>query len=280
MGQGGNGMGSHREKLQALIEAHGDTIPLDLAAALIAAEEQGLPVDPAQLSSELDTIAAGAHVPEGASAVEAVARLNHRLFTELGFKGDSTNYDDPKNSFIDQVLLRRRGLPILLSVLYIEVARRVGVKMVGVGFPSHYLVRPTDSDFFIDPFHGGQVLRPEQLRAWLQRLYRGAPITKAIWAEATVTNTPRDILVRINRNLKFSHLRRDDLPGAVRASERLLLLAPQLAEERRDLGRMLIATGRVEEGVGELAHYLADRPTAPDAWQLAQELSALLGEDT
>lgn len=266
---------SPRAALEALLAAHGDTLPLDVASALMAADEQGQPARTAMLCAELDAIAAGARIPAGAPLVEAIARLNHRLFTDLGFLGDTEQYDDPQNSFLDQVLARRRGLPILLSVLYIEIARRVGISVVGVGFPSHYLVRPADADFFIDPFHQGRVLRPEQLKVWLQRMYSSTPISAAVWAEATKVNTNRDILVRMNRNLKFSYLRRDDLAGAVQASERLLLLAPEHAEERRDLGRMMIALGRLDDGIGELAHYLAERPTAPDAWQIARELSAL-----
>lgn len=263
------------QDLEALVAHHGDNVPLDVAAALLSAEEQGQPPAIAHIQAELDAIASGARVREGAPIVEAVARINHRLFVELGFSGDNEQYDDPQNSLLDRVLARRRGLPILLSVLYIEVARRVGVPIVGIGFPSHYLVRPRDGDFFIDPFHKGQVLREVQLQAWLQKMYRGGPVSAEVWAQVTRPNAPREILARMNRNLKFSYLRRDDLNGAIRASERLLVLEPTLAEERRDLGRMLVAVGRIEDGIGELAHYLAVRPTAPDAWQVNRELDAL-----
>lgn len=263
--------------LESLFAQHGAELPLDVAAALMAAEEQGLHPNPALIQAELDGIAAGARVRDGTPVVEAVARINHRLFHELGFQGDAEEYDAPENSFLDRVLARRRGLPILLSLLYIEIGRRVGVPIVGIGFPSHYLVKPTGADFYVDPFHSGQILRPDQLRAWLQRLYRGGPISEEVWQQATATNTPLDILARMNRNLKFSYLRRDNLTGAVRASERLLVLLPDAAEERRDLGRMLLALGRVEDGLGELAHYLALRPTASDAWQITQELSAHKG---
>lgn len=261
--------------LEALVAHHGDDVPLDVAAALLSAEEQGQPPAVALIQAELDAIAAGARVPSGAPIVQAVARINLRLFEELGFSGDSEQYDDPQNSLLDRVLARRKGLPILLSVLYIEVARRVGVPIVGIGFPSHYLVQPRGTDFFIDPFNQGQVLRADQLQVGLQRMYRGGPISAEVWAQATRPNTPREILARMNRNLKFSYLRRDDLTGAIRASERLLVLEPDLAEERRDLGRMLVAVGRLHDGIGELAHYLAMRPTAPDAWQIARELEAL-----
>ena len=134
--------------LETLIAQHGDHLPLDTAAALLSAEEQGQPVDPSVLSARLDEIALGARLREGASLFEAVARINHRLFHELGFEGDRDNYDAPENSFLDRVLDRRKGLPILLSVLYIEVARRAGIAVSGIGFPSHYIVQPDGADFF------------------------------------------------------------------------------------------------------------------------------------
>lgn len=241
---------------------------------LLAAEEQSSALRLADIAAQLEDIAAGAHAQPDEPLAVRIARINHRLFDQLGFCGDQDHYDAPENSFIDQVLHRRKGLPILLSALYIEVARRVGITVVGVGFPSHYLVRPRDADFFIDPFHKGRILRPDQLRVWLSNLYRVRPIPHPLWEQATAIQSNQDLLVRMNRNLKFSYLRRDDLTGAVRAAKRLLTLDPEAAEERRDLGRLLLALGQIEDGMGELAHYLAERPTAPDAWQINQEIAS------
>ncbi|MEL6346405.1 MAG: transglutaminase-like domain-containing protein [Myxococcota bacterium] len=269
--------GNPREALQRLIDDYGDDVPLDQGAALIAAEEHR--ADVRDVLRQLDALADGARVSGQTSPFHAIARINHHLFEELGFQGDDEEYDRPENSFIDRVIARRRGLPILLSVIYVEVARRVGVALVGVSFPSHFIIRPVDSDaFFIDPFHQGRVLKPAHLEMWLSQLYRGAPITSDLWAKATQDASNREVLARMNRNLKFSYLRRKDLHGGIRASERILMLDPEQAEERRDLGRMLLSAGREEDGQAELAHYLALRPAAPDAFKIAAELEFLKRE--
>jgi len=270
-------MMSARNRLRTLLDQHGDDIPLDEGVICINVEERPEGVSPFELRAELDALAHDVRLPAN-DVVDAVARLNHHLFVHLGFNGDADEYDHPDNSMIAKVLARRRGLPILLSVLYIEIARRCGLSIQGIGFPSHFLVQPVGQPFYIDPFHQGRILRFEQLQIWLSQLFRGAVLTPEVFAQATAPVSRREILIRINRNLKRTHLRREDIAPAIRASERILLLDPTLAEERRDLGRMLIAMGNVEAGTAELAHYLVERPTAPDAWQLYGELERLKRE--
>ena len=227
----------------ALLEAHGDDIPLDAAAACLAAEEQP-DLDPDSVLASLDALAAGVRLAPGAPLADTLARINHHLFTQLGFTGDRQTYDDPVNSFLDRVLARRKGLPILLSLVYIEVARRLGLDFVGIGFPSHFLIRHRDSDFFLDPFTDGRILRPAQLQVWLGRLYPRAVIDEAVLQRATAPVTNRRLMLRVNHNLKASYLRRENLPGAIRTSERLLLLDEESTDERKMLGQMLLAVGR------------------------------------
>jgi regulator of sirC expression with transglutaminase-like and TPR domain len=264
-----------RSRLTALLAAHdADTdldIPLDVAAACLAAEEQP-GVSPDDVLRSLDALAAGVRLPAGLPLPDAIARINHHLFAELGFAGDRQTYDEPANSFLDQVIQRRRGLPILLSLLYIEVARRLGLAFVGIGFPSHFLIRPREGDFFLDPFSGGRILRRGQLQVWLSRLYPQAIIDEAMLSRAVAPVTARQLLLRVNYNLKASYLRREDLDGAIRASERILLLDEERSAERLQLGQLLLSAGRREEGLGELAHFLALNPTSPDAWWIVREL--------
>ena len=254
-----------------LLQEHDADLPLDEAAACLAAEEQD-DLDPQAIIASLDQLAADVRLPAGGTLTDAIARINHLLFTQLGFTGDRQTYDDPSNSLLNQVLSRRKGLPILLSLLYMEVGRRLGLDFVGVGFPSHFLIRPRQADFFIDPFTDGRILRSVQLQVWLSRLYPQAVIDDEVFARATADVTNRRLMLRINHNLKASHLRREDLPGAIRASERLLLLDEDIPDERQQLGQMLLAVGRREEGLAELAHYLALNPTSPDAWWIVREL--------
>ncbi|MFT5686370.1 MAG: regulator of sirC expression with transglutaminase-like and TPR domain, partial [Myxococcota bacterium] len=223
--------------------------------------------------TSLDALAAEIRLPAGLGLTDAIARINHHLFSQLGFAGDRETYDEPANSLLDQVIKRRCGLPILLSLIYIEVARRLGLSFVGIGFPGHFLIRPRQADFYLDPFTGGRILRPMQLRIWLSRQYPSAIIDDAMVSRATVSVTGRQLMLRVNHNLKASYLRREDLPGAIRASERLLLLDESRSEERQHLGQMLLAVGRREEGLGELAHYLALNPTSADAWWIVRELN-------
>ena len=163
-----------------LVARAGPDVPLDLAVALIASEEQS-GVASRDVLEALDALALRLRIPSGAPLVEQVARLNHLLFTECGFRGDDETYDDPRNSLLDQVLERRKGLPILLSVLTIEVGRRVGLALDGVAFPSHFLISPRHAEprFFLDPFHGGRILRREHLTQRLMAMTGGRTLSEA-----------------------------------------------------------------------------------------------------
>jgi regulator of sirC expression with transglutaminase-like and TPR domain len=220
-------------------------LALDQGAALLAADEEpGL--DPAAVLRALDELASSLHIPARSSPIEAVARLNHRLFAELGFAGDDAEYDHPDNSHLGRVLSRRRGLPILLSLVYIEVARRHGVGIDGIGFPGHFIVSPrgVEPRFFIDPFHKGLILRPDRL---LQRLCEGTGargVDPDAWARFTAAVDARHILYRMNNNLKAAWIRRGHLEGALRAVNRNLALCPADATENVDRERILLALSR------------------------------------
>lgn len=235
--------------------AASDSLPLDLGAALIAAEDQE-GVDPEAILADLDRIAARVRIPSGCSVYEGIARLNVLLFEEMGLRGDQDSYDDPQNSWLDRVVERRLGLPITLSVLMIEVGRRAGVAIDGIGFPGHFLVSPRDPDatFYVDPFRGGDILKPEVLEERLERLVGGAlrPEHRPLLGPVT----PRQILLRMCLNLKGSAMRRQDMEGAFRATDRMLALAPGLHEHRRDRGLMLIELGHLDRALVDLAAYL------------------------
>lgn len=250
--------------------------PLDLAVALLAAEEDPS-ADPAAMLAALDALAAGVFVPEGASPIEGLARLCHHLYAELGFRGDEDDYDAPDNSLLHRVLERRRGLPILLSVVAIEVGRRVGVVLDGIGFPGHFLVqlRGAEPRFFVDPFRGGQVLREDSLRLRLTQ-QRGQPVGGADWARAVATVDTTAILLRMTNNLKGATFRRGDYLGTLRQVDRLLLLDPEDAENYRDRGWLLVRLGRGLEAIPDYQRYLAARPDADDAADIRADLARLV----
>ena len=160
-----------RAEFVALLGTHGDDIPLTEAAAWMCAEERGLTtIDP--LMDALAELSEGLYVPEGTPIFEAVARLNHHLFETLGFHGDKENYGHPDNSLLDSVLRDRKGIPITLSLITMAVAETVGIKMHGIGFPTHFLVSPASSlpRFFVDPFYRGRVLNTAHLEPWFERI--------------------------------------------------------------------------------------------------------------
>jgi len=249
-----------RDAFVALVNAHGEQLPLGKAAAWMCAEERALATIAPMLEA-LSALTSGLFIPDHASTIEGVARLNHRLFTELGFQGDLDDFDHPDNSLLDTVLSRRKGLPILLSLVLLESASASQIPMNGIGFPTHFLVAPPTAtpQFFIGPFNGGRILRRGQLHAWFQRIStrsnnRMPPFS---WWLQPISN--RKILMRMNNNLKGSYLRRNDLDGALRCVERLLVLSPDAIEARRDRGLLRFELGQEEEGAKDLDAYLAAR---------------------
>lgn len=262
-----------RSRYAALFET--SSPPLDEACALIAAEEtEG--VDPLDLIAKLDVFAEGLWVPPEAGLSEKVARLNHHLFTELGFTGDREDYGSVRNSLLDQVLERRLGLPILLCVVAMEIGRRAGVPLDGIGFPGHFLVSPTDAEprFWIDPFNAGRILTRDALLERLERMAGGRPMPSPDRFLGPVPDA--FVVLRVNNNLKGAHLRAGDIEGALRAVERLLIIDDTLASEQRDRGLMLHHLSRFDEAAEQLSLYLERWPSAPDREKIEEILKDLL----
>jgi regulator of sirC expression with transglutaminase-like and TPR domain len=200
---------------------------LDLAecALLIAAEEYPS-LDVGSYLLRLDALAerAGPPIAGADSPMERVERLNRFLFVDEGFAGNRERYEDPRNSFLNEVLDRRRGIPITLSLVFTEVARRVGIPAWGVGFPGHFLVAvEADGRILVDPFDGRLIDAGVCQRRLEALLGAGAVLDAAVHLRAA---TPREILVRMLTNLKHVYLRERDFGRALGCCERILLLAP------------------------------------------------------
>ncbi len=213
------------ERFGRLIDGDPALVPLDRAALAIEDVLRG-GVDEAPALDLLDTLAAGC----GERSFEG---LRHHLFDEVGFAGDSQRYDDPENSFLQPVLARRRGLPILLATVMIEVGRRAGVGVVGIGMPMHFLVRDaTDPTALVDPFTGA-MLDPEGARAMFESMARGT----LAWDDRHLEPVPaRAIVVRILSNLRASYRRRRDPVHAALVAG-LRWRVPELSAERADAAR-------------------------------------------
>ncbi len=164
---------------------------------------------------------------------DRVARLARFLHDDERLRGNDSDYYDPRNSWLCDVLDRGLGIPITLSIVWVEVARRIGLRANGIGFPSHFLVQvATDdgSEILVDPFHG-RLLDLHDCAALLARSAgAGAPLDPALLRPAQ----PREILVRLLRNLKHAHVQRDEIEAALASCERILLLIPGEPGELRD----------------------------------------------
>ncbi len=205
------------------------------------------------------------------AAASAVSRL---LFDELGFRGDTEDYYDPRNSFLNDVLDRRLGIPISLSVVYLAVAAHVGLAATGIGLPGHYVVRAErrGRQQLLDPFHGGRLLDRAGCEALVAQVRRGAGRLDPRWL---VPVTTRQTLVRMLANLKGVYSALGDWARALAASDRIVLLAPDAADEHRDRGMLNARLGQASAAVRDLETYLRRAPDAPDAAAVRDRLRAL-----
>jgi len=215
-----------------------DDFALDHAALLIGAWDYP-ERDVENYREQLDTIA-GHAAPAVARASGGIGRaraISDTLFEHLGFSGNTDDYYDPRNSFLTDVLDRRMGIPISLSVLYLEVSRRVGVLAQGVNFPGHFLVRVAIEDawLFLDPFAAGRTLTPADLEALLRKTTSpDAVLEPSVIAAAT----KRQIVSRMLVNLAGIYGRNGDLVRSLDVLERLAVLEPSNPRIARDLDQL------------------------------------------
>jgi regulator of sirC expression with transglutaminase-like and TPR domain len=196
------------------------------------------------------------------------------LFQELGFRGNNADYYDPRNSYLNEVLDRRRGIPITLSVLFIELGRRNGLTLDGVGYPGHFLVRWTNDEgnhVFLDAFNEGKAVAEETLLDELGVGSVAAERARSLLAGVT----KRQILTRMLHNLKAAFSSREDFSQALLASELILAISPWDLDERRDHGLLAHAAGERELAIEDLETYLSYRSEAKDARRVERQLELI-----
>jgi regulator of sirC expression with transglutaminase-like and TPR domain len=242
--------------------------------AIVQAEYPGLDVD--GYVSRLDRLAVAVKDLAGVerSTYRFMACINYVLFKQEAFQGNRSNYYDPRNSFLNEVLDRRTGIPITLCVLYMEVARRVGLTLEGVGFPGHFLVKCINEgeEFVVDPFHGGEVRSIQELQGFLDQNYRGRVTFRP---EFLMPVSKRQILKRILNNLKTIYLHRQDLGGCLSVIERLVILEPDSAQEIRDRGIIYLKLGEYPQALEDLEAYLHLSYDAEDADVIRTHVASL-----
>ena len=252
-----------------------DDIEIDRAALLIAATEYpGLDVDGALrlldgFAEQVRPRLAGMHDP--AQIARSVAAFIH---TELGFSGNAEAYYDPRNSFLNDVLERRRGIPISLSVIYLALGRRLGLPFEGVGMPGHFLVRlrhlvtPT----ILDPFDDGEILDDAACLARLRRLY-GPSVRLSPDMLAAVKS--RMMVYRMLNNLKGIFLGQEDWVRAIRTMNLMLLTQPGASNEYRDRGTAHMRSGDLRRARADFEHYLLNAAEMDDAGTIREQLALI-----
>jgi regulator of sirC expression with transglutaminase-like and TPR domain len=247
-------------------------------AALHIAQEEYPDLDPEEYLNALDTMAVELEdrLPSSRYPLRIVQSINQYLYEELGFAGNKQNYYDPRNSFLNDVIERRVGIPITLSLVYLEVARRIDFPMVGVGMPGHFLIRPDvqEMEIFVDAFNGGEVMFPQDCEERLSQIYQ-QPVT--LKPEFLAPVSQRQFLARMLTNLKYIYLNQQELEKTLAAVERILLLFPNAMLEVRDRGLIYYQLGYFTQAVSDLKIYLLKVPDAEDASAI-RELLGKLGD--
>ena len=247
---------------------------IDLArACLLIAKDAypGLEVD--GYVGEIDRLAARlrAGIPPDCAAEERVVTLNEFLFDDLGFSGNTGNYYDPRNSYLNQVIDRRTGIPISLAILYMEFGRRVGLELEGISFPGHFLVRlkVRGGVLVLDPFSGGVPQSEAELRERLQRVIpegaaQGVPVSQLPLDQFLEPASKRQILSRLLRNLKGIYRQADKPERLLAVLNRMLAISPNASAELRDRGFLYQRLECWRYAMKDLSEYLDREPDAPD----------------
>ena len=253
---------------------------LDLAeAALVLATGEYPGLDVGQYLGVLDQYAdeVTATLPDDDSPAVVLGHIRQYLFDAHGYAGNEQTFYDPRNSFLNDVMDRKLGIPITLSVVYLEVAWRLGVALKGVSLPGRFMVGLFDADepIILDPFGGGVRLEREEIQEKLELMFGTLTVDDKQFRDFVVPATKKEILVRMLRNLKAIYLAGRDFEGALSAVERMLMLYPDEPIEVRDRGLIFYRLNRVDAARADWLHYLDMSPKSADADEVARWLERL-----
>ncbi len=268
-----------RQRLYACIRQPDAQIDLAEAALLIALEDQGGP-EPADTLGDLERFARAAapsiHGLEDPHAI--VAALNGFLFGELGFRGNTWRYKDPANSYLDRVVATRTGLPITLSLVYLEVGWRLGLPLAGLALPGHFLVQYLGADelIAIDPYNRGRLWNDEERRIQVASYYGSA--SDSLMAQVCVPPSRRAILVRLLRNLRGVYTEQRAIEHALAAAERICALDPTAWDDLRERGVLRAYAGQHLAALEDLERYAKHTEHIPNFGALKLLAARLIEE--
>jgi regulator of sirC expression with transglutaminase-like and TPR domain len=265
-----------------------DDVRIDLAHACLMVAQDAYPkLDVERYLGEIERMAMRlrGQMPQTAQPEERVAALNEFLFDELGYSGNTEAYYDPRNSYLNEVMDRKTGIPITLSVLYMALGRRVGLPLEGVSFPGHFLVRlrMRNGVLVLDPFAAGAPQSAAELRDRLQRVIPPGALDKVAAGELPLEQflepaTNRQIIARVLRNLKGIYRDTDKPQEQLDVLNRMVLVAPESSAELRERGIVYHRLVCYRAALLDLTDYVEREPNAPDFEDVRvrmMELSAL-----
>lgn len=259
-------------------EVRGSHPPGLARAALLFAREIAYPDQtPSLYLAQLDDWAAAIRREFSArdTVLTRVRHLSDFLFGAIDLRGNREDYDDPRNSFLNEVMTRRLGIPISLSVIFVEVGKRVGLKVEGVGLPGHFIagVQAEAGRYYFDPFNGGVEITEDDAVRLVEQSTGRSGYFDTTWLDPS---SPRDIIARMLNNLRGVYLQREAWPEAIAVVEHLRILQPDEVNHLRDLGVLHHHNGSPRQAADLLDAYLARAPNAPDAAVARNILATIL----
>ena len=279
-------MGAALEPFARLIA--GADARIDLARACLLIAQDAYPeLDVERYMGEIERMATRlrARLPQNCGAEERVVALNQFLYDDLGYWGNTEDYYDPRNSYLNEVIERKTGIPITMSILYMELGRRIGLPLEGVSFPGHFLVRlPLRGGMLVlDPFAGGAPQSEDELRSRVKRVIPDGvaddlPASGLPLDQFLEPATNRQILTRVLRNLKSIYRESDKPERMLDVLNRMLLVTPDASAELRDRGFVYQRLECYRAALKDLSDYAEREPDAPDLDEVRSrlmELSAL-----
>jgi regulator of sirC expression with transglutaminase-like and TPR domain len=262
-------MTPHLERFAELVSRE----HFDLAeASLLLAQDAYPGLEVAGYLGRLDDIAGAIRrrLAGDAFAEQKIRALNYYLFNELRYSGNIDDYYDPRNSYLNQVMERRTGIPITLAIVYLEIGKRIGLNLKGVSFPGHFLVKLSvkRGELVLDPFTGGEAQSETDLRQRLAQVLPPREAERAKLERYLEPATPRQIIARVLRNLKNIYMQTQKLEPALAVMHRMLLVVPESVEDLRDRGLLYQQLECFRPALSDLQNYLRRRPDAPDATEI------------
>ncbi len=261
--------------LKNLMEQPDEDIDLAKAALYISAEEYPA-VDVDHYLNVLDTLAeeAGKYVALEQGHEAAVQTLSDFLFVQRGFVGNQEDYYDPRNSYLNQVLDRKMGIPITLCLVYMEVAKRMGMMLEGIGLPGHFVVRtgPPEGELYADVFNGGRLMSKVECKDLVLGMFQGRLEFKE---EYLLPYTKRQFLVRMLTNLKHVYLNSQDYRRSIVVADLIDIVEPGLGNNLKERAMIRLRLNQYRMAIQDLEAYLSAYPEANDVDEIKRQIKEI-----